>query len=333
MNEAVIDSIEGEMTPEQVAELLGFGEGDTDESEKGDAPEVTTDQEVVEQEVDKGSADAKADDDAADQSVDPLVNNDVKPVISARDGIHTIPYEKLEEARQGEKHWKAQAEASQRELAELRAQADARKAAGEAPTETDKQSELAQSAIDQGVDPDLFGDFSEEALAKGVTALANKLVEERMAAIEQRLAPIQQQQEQDATAAHYQAIHAAHPDAASIAESSQLADWINAQPSFVRDGYKSVLEQGTTNQIIELFDSFKQSTGVATPAKQGVSAAAKAAIDALGEQVPASLTDVPGGRAAASSREEAMAGMDGVDLMLAMDDMTPEQVERYLNNL
>lgn len=324
----LIDSIEGEMTPEQVAQLIGMGEGDTEESETGSAPEAAPAKGETEPKVEEGNAgDAKAGD-AANAETETAAK-----AVSARDGVHIIPYEKLEEARHDAKHWKQEAEANRRELEELRAQAAAREAAGEAPTEMDNQAAIAQSAIDQGVDPDIFGDFSEEAMAAGIAKLTKELVEARIAPLEQQLAPMKQQHEQDAIEAHYAAIHAKHPDASSIYESVQLADWINAQPSFVRDGYKAVLESGTTDQIIELFDSFKQANGVATPANQDVKTAAKAAIDQLEEQVPASLSDVPGGRASASSREEAMAGMDGIELIAAMDDMTPEQIERHLNSL
>ncbi len=328
-----INSIEGELTPEQVAELMSLGEGDTSEELDDDGLPVVIPAEDSDEAGDDKSkeGDGNADDakKAGSESEDPT-----KSAILAKDGVHLIPYEKLEQARTGEQHWKAQHEASQRELAELRQQAQARADAGEAPTKTDNQAAIAQTAIDQGVDPDIFGDFSEESLAKGIKQLIEQQVSARLTPIEQQLAPLQQQQAQDATKSHYTRIHEAHPDAPSIYESTQFADWIESQPSFARDAYTNLMETGTAEQIIEMFDSFKKSTGVATPtAGKDVRAAAQAAIAKTSPPIPASLSDVPGGRAGAASRDEAMADMGALELMDAMENMSPEQVDRYLNNL
>lgn len=270
-------------------------------------------------------------------------------VILAKDGKHTIGYEKLVEAREGEKHWKAQAEAAQTQLAELQAQAKTRADAGETPTQTDAQVAAAQAAIDQGIDPGIFGDFSEEDLAKGIQTLVDAKVAAKVDAIvAQKLAPIQQKHATDATQTHYAAIYEAHPDADSLAESKELGDWINTQPSFVRDGYNAVLQKGSTQQVIELFSAFKQATGATQGAGAGaaaggteqvnpdaVKAAARAAIANAPTRVPSSLTDFPGGRPAGLSRDEQMADMNGRELLDAMNtgNMTPEQIDRFLNTL
>lgn len=50
--------------------------------------------------------------------------------------------------------------------------------------------------------------------------------------------------------------------------------------------------------------------------------------------MPASLTDFPGGRPAGLSKAEALAGMDnGRDMLAAMEDMAPQQIEDLLNKL
>lgn len=82
--------------------------------------------------------------------------------------MHAILYEKLEQARQGEQHWKAQAKGTQQALATLKVSAQARADTGQAPTTTDHQVAAAQAAIEAGVDPDIFGDFSEGALAQSI---------------------------------------------------------------------------------------------------------------------------------------------------------------------
>ena len=53
--------------------------------------------------------------------------------------------------------------------------------------------------------------------------------------------PLATKQAKDAAAAHYDAIYSKHPDADSIAQSTEFAAWVNAQPSAVRNAYERVL--------------------------------------------------------------------------------------------
>lgn len=322
-----IQTLDGNLTPDQVARLLESGDGDTTATaaEKGNEPDITTG---------KGTEGQQAAPVAGEGGEPDPANT----VLLAKDGIHTIGYEKLVEAREGEKHWKAQAEATQLQLQTLQAEAKARVDAGVAPTATDNQAAVAQAAIEQGADASLFGDFSEEALAKGI----EKLVAAQVAAkvdehVSKALKPIQEKQAVDSTEAHYGAIYTAHPDADSIVESKELADWIDKQPSFVRGAFSSVLEKGTTEQVIEMLDQFKLANGKTTAATtetsaESVKAAAKAALAKANTPIPVSLSDFPGGRAGSgATREEAMADMQGNELVDAMHDWSPEQIETYLS--
>lgn len=332
-----IQALQGDLTPEQAAQLLELGElGDTGAMpDNGGAPDASTDAgDAGNAEGDAGTNQPNTEAAAAAGDAEPDPAN---AVVLAKDGKHTIPYDKLVQAREGEKHWKAQAEAAQRRLDELEADRAARAEAGEAPTKTDNQVAAAQAAIDQGVDPGIFGDFSEEALAKGIATLVANQVEAR---VSKALEPLQAKQATDATKSHYEAIYQAHPDADSIAESKELADWIASQPSFVRSSYEQVFTKGSTTEVIELFDRFKQATGAtqqpaaAATDPEAVKAAAKAAIANAPAATPASLTDFPGGRPAGLTKAEALAGMtDGREMLDNMANMTPEQIEDLLNRL
>ena len=332
-----IESLDGEISPEQLDQLLGLGQGDTGalSSEQAAQPEAAQAQGGKEVE----SANSEAADEGKQQGQEPELNTD-NAVVLTKDGKHTIPFDRLTEAREQARSERAlreaaeeRAAAAQRELESLRAQAQARAEAGEAPTKTDNQLAAAQAAIDQGVDPGIFGDFSEEALANGIATLVASQVEAR---VSKALEPLQAKQADDLASQHYAAIYEAHPDADSIAESRELADWINSQPSYARDAYAAVLQQGSTGQVIELFDAFKQATGVTQP---GASAAAdvktkaqQAAAQATAP-VPNSLTDIAGGRSAGVGRDEALAHMEGFELLQNMDSMSREQMEAWLNNL
>lgn len=364
---ALMDSFDGDLTPEQAAELLELGEGDTGELDTPDdvvAPDATADrdQDTPEGDDDTGGAGTNDDDTAAtaeanggdaggggedepgqDTPSDDELNAD-NAVVLAKDGKHTISYDKLKEARDGMQHWKAQAEQAQARLDTLQQEAQERADAGKAPTKVDNQVVAAQAAIDEGVDPEIFGDFSEEALAKGIQTLIDTRIAAKVEAVlQEKLAPLEEKQATSEAEAHYKAIYEAHPDADSLVESQELSDWIADQPSYVQKACAAVLNDGTAPEIIELFDRFKQATGrvpdsadtKAEPDKEAVRAAAKAAVDNAKPAVPSSLSDIPGGRPAGQTREEQMAELNGQELLDAMQEgnMSPERIEEFLNSL
>ena len=318
-----LQSVDGDMTAEQAAQFLELVMGDTDLSENNGLPDPIT--EVATTTVTAAAAPELPAAVAAELTAD-------NAQLMAKDGKHVIDFQKLVDAREGEKTWRATAEQQQQELEALRAQAQQREDAGIAPTIADNQLAAAEAAIDAGANPDLFGDFSEEAMAAGIKALVNQQVSAA-------LAPMAQQKATDsATAkfdAHLAAIAAAHPDYESLVESKELSDWIDSQPGIARAGYRAALERGTTDQYIELFGTFKSSTGKSQPAPAALSAleAAQAVIAKATQSAPISLSDIPGGRVGALTGDEAMAGMDGVELIAAMSDWPQDKIDRYMNSL
>ncbi len=322
------NAVNGELTDAQMLQMMNLPEGDTGALLEGGLPEAAA-------KADTNADGTQAKTDEVKNDATPPDPDPEKAVVLAKDGVHTIPYEKLAEAREGEKHWKAQAEAAAAELAALRAQAEQRAAAGEAPTQTDAAVATAQAAIAQGVDPAIFGDFSEEALAQGIQKLVDMRVQEQVsAALGKALAPLKEQQETQAVNSHFSAIYKAHPDADSIAESKELADWVNAQPSFARAGYQAVLQNGTTEQVIEFFDQFKQATGKATQqptdGKPDVAAAAQAALAKAKAQVPTSLSEIPAGAKAHHDEAEALMEMSDSNALNSFMGKSPEQIRALL---
>ena len=327
-------TIEGALSPEQAAAALAAGEGDTSaELENGGTPDATT----VTDDAAAADGDNKAKPDAAATGKETGATTEVEDpanvVVLARDGKHTIPYETLEEARKGEQHWKAQAEAAQQQLAELQAQAQARADAGTAPTKTDNMLATAEAAIESGADVGIFGDFSEEALAKGIATLVEQQVQARVSAA---LEPLATKQAKDAAAAHYDAIYSKHPDADSIAQSTEFAAWVNAQPSAVRNAYWGLFDPntgGTAQEIVEVFDAFKgmSTPNPNTPAAANAKAAASAAVAAARATPPASLSSIPGARVEGASELDRAADMSGPDMLEATKNMSPAQIEAWLD--
>ncbi len=324
-------AVNGELTDAQTLKMLHLPEGDTSATLESGKPDAAASDEANTDNV-QGKQDDKKE--ATQAEPDPE-----KAVVLAKDGVHTIPYEKLTEARGDAKQWKEQAEAALAELEAFKAQAQKRADAGEAPTKTDAQAQTAEAAIiEAGIDPEIFGDFSEEALAKGVATLVDmranaisKAVEKRLAEV---LAPILEQQKTTAATSHYSTIYERHPDADSIAESKELADWIAAQPKFVQASYQAVLSQGSTADVIEFFDTFKAATGKTpqptTPGKPDVAAAAQAALAKAKTKAPTSLSEIPAGSKAPHDEAQALMEMSDSNTLASFMSKTPEQIRALL---
>lgn len=338
--ESFFADIDGALTPEQASQALAMAEqGDTGKPESGDAPAITaaTDDKSTTTTQDQSEQTQAASQDKANNggeagTTDEAGIDPAKAVVLAKDGVHTIPYDRLEKARQGEQHWRAQAEAAQQQLAELQREAQARADAGQAPTKTDNMVAQAEAAIEAGADVGMFGDFSEEALASGIA----KLVTQQVAAqVNKALEPLQAKQQQSEAQAHYDAIYKAHPNADSIAQSAEFKAWVDAQPSVVRNAYWQLFdpkEGGTAEQIVEVFDAFVKSSGKSAPTTEAPEKAkAEAAAASARTEPPVSLSGIPGGRADGLSPQERMASLAGEELYSAMEHMSPAQIEAYLN--
>ena len=264
------------------------------------------------------------------------------PILS-KSGAYTIPYEKLAEAREARKAAQdriAQLEqqvaeltsAQQRNLAAVQADAQDRANAGQAQTTADANLAAATQAMAEGVDISVFGDFSEEDLAKGVAELNRRAmaqVEQRlMAALDDRLAPLRAQEAKTATSAHYDAIYAAHKDADEIVESAEFAAWRDALPAFAKAGVEHALTKGAAKDVIEVFDAFR-----ATKPPQPNTSTARSAPEAPVRRVPNSLSDVPGAAPMDETQQTLAAAGNTSALLDRMAAMTQEQRDALLDNL
>lgn len=269
--------------------------------------------------------------------------DDEKPApIASKSGEYTIPYDKLVEARQQRDQYKAEAAQLREQLAGLTAaqasnlaaaqeQAQARADAGQAPTQADQNLAMAQAAAAAGVDVSLFGDFSEEAIAKGVAALVEQraaaLVDAKLAAA---LAPFQQREAKQQMDAHMGAIYAAHPDADEVFESAEFKRWMGAQPAFARAGIEHAMTNGEAKDVIDVFSAFKAATGKGNPADAVTSALEKAQA-----QPPTSLSELPGAAASGATEAERVAALadNPAALLDFMAGLSPEKQNRLMNSV
>lgn len=258
------------------------------------------------------------------------------PVILAKDGVHTIPYEKLEEARRAEQEARRQAEALAAENARLKAASPA--AAAPAPT-----AAPAPAADPANVD---FGDYSDESMRKAVVSVAQAAVDRATAPLlaelhqlKGKMGEADKQAEVDATKAHFTAIYTAHPDTDSILESAEFKAWKAGQPAFVRPAIEATLNEGTAQDVVELFDAYKQAAGRTTPAAAPAGAPADAAalaaarIAAVKAPVPSSLSEIPASTSVHHDEAAAMMEMNPMAVMGKFEGKSPEQIQALLSKV
>lgn len=275
------------------------------------------------------------------------------PIVS-KSGAYTIPYERLESARERNKTLESEKATLEGENATLRAQlaeltakqqanlakaeegAQTRADAGQAQTQADQNLDAAKDLMAQGVDKSLFGSFSEEDIAKGLVTLVQRTRDELRAELREEsakaLKPIHDKQVQDASAGHYSSIYEKHPDADEVVQSAEFGAWVKSLPGFTRSAVVGVLDPktgGTAADVIEVFDTFKAQTGkAAAPRAEG---GGKAAPE-VQRRVPHSLSEVGGDpHQDVTQQVMAAAGTNPNALIERMQDMTPEAIDRLLS--
>lgn len=344
MTTSINDSSESQdsvLNSTQLTDMLNAGlHGDTSGSsgDEGGAPATATD----------AAKDIAGMAELVEQATDVPSDTDLNPAntrVLAKDGVHTISFEKFQAHRDGEREWKQRAEAAEHDatqarqaLADAQAQSLARQESGQQATTSDKLLDIAQEAVNSGVDASLFGDFSEQAMAEGIQKLNSlgraemrkELREELLTELRQELAPVLQEHQSSSAQAHFEQITKAHADASSIAESAEFDTWIKGQPSYAQEPIRMVLDQGSAKQVIELLDQYKAATGQKSQQERKPDAAAKKVVDSLQLPAPSSLSDIPGGRGGAQTMQERLDSLSGVDLFNAFNDMSPDAVDSFI---
>ncbi|MDH5857793.1 hypothetical protein [Lampropedia aestuarii] len=309
------------LNPQEAAALLAQAEtGELPEGFVLDGPEHGSE---TDDDGDNNAAEAAASaPESQGAAQNSLPDGEQEAPIASRSGAYTIPYEKLTEARDAAKAAQERVDQLERELQELRSKpADA--------ASTNQNLQTAQAAIEQGVDVSVFGDFSEEALAKGVQTLMAKerallLAEIQASQKQTELA----EQSRTAEQAHFDAIFGKHPDASDVYQSEQFSAWIATLPPYAAQGVQHVLQSGTATQVNEVLDAFKgqASASAAQPAK--VTKAPE-----VQRYVPASLSEVAGAPPKDETQQVLESASNPSALLERMNGMTPEQIDSLLDKI
>lgn len=266
------------------------------------------------------------DDEPVDPEPEPVVPEEEKPVIMAKDGIHTIEYEKLEEAREERKLYKQEAESLKGENASLQETIDALTAAEEDPTDDTATQEAVEALTNlQEQDPDVYKAVQAMLEAKDQT-FAEKLadLEDRFAKV---IEPIQQSTEETFEDRHFDAVTDVHEDLHEImVEGGPVDEWVAKQPVFMQTAMNEVITNGDAQEVIDLVNQYKDSLPVEPSVEipePDIAAKAAEAVEAVkqNKSVPNSLSAVPAGTKAHHDENEALLNMSNQNQLAKFSNM------------
>lgn len=252
-----------------------------------------------------------------------------EPKLMAKDGENTIPYSQLTEARD-----KAD------QLEELAAQ---QKTLIEQLQTAQKKDELegttkAQDALIEeyeGEYPEIAEEMKplfEKMVAEGVS----KAVAELEAKFEEKVAPLQKTQVDNAAEVRHNAILAEHPDGVELFNNPDLKEWIDGHTPAIRNAYNSIMEASTAEEMNGLFSAYKEARGLNKPAEPKVEdteSKAKDIIKDVKNKTPASLTDIPATVVGEVDDVEKALNMSQAEISKHLEGKTPEQIKAWMNKL
>jgi hypothetical protein len=335
------DSIQPENMAGFLANLLGQGDTVVDPTESSEPAAASKPLEVPAAPAPAPTEPAAVD--PATAAPAPAAAPEPTPVVLARDGVHTISYDRLVEARQQAAEAKALAEQRDREIAELTAKLAAATSPNPDPA-THRTGDAGAGESGTSDDDRPFGDYTDEGLTRGVDRRVEAVVKPLQDQIKALVAEKAEAEARTAYESHVGAILAVHPDAESIVASQEFADWKASLPSVFRAGVEAVQHNSTPEQMVEVLNSYRAARPRTAPAAQpatparatGAPDAAALAAQAIAEakvKTPASLSDLPAGTQAHHDPADAINAMSSAAMLANFSAMTPEQIEQQMRRL
>lgn len=211
-----------------------------------------------------------------------------RPVILAKDGKATIPYEELEASRVQAQKLEQIVKEQTELIKDLR---EAKEQDLKAGTGTKEQEKII--AKYEGEYPDLMADVGPhiEKMIEEKAAIIVDAFKKEVETLKQVLDPIEAKLE---AKGHFDAIAEKHPNYEEIGKSKELKDWIDSLPGFVKQAAVQVIKKGTAGQVVELLDAFVASRPMESEVVDKDKVKAKLD-EARLRPVPKSLSDVSGG--------------------------------------
>jgi len=316
------NQVDGVIPPDKMAGLLLGGE----------PPAVEAEQEAV--------AGEEAEPAKEVVPAEPAAVPEPEPVIMAKDGVHTIPYEKLVEARVEASSARTALEEQISKNAELQTAMDKMATAQNAQAEGAATQEETNEILDEVRKefPDLVTAF-ETMLTKerGFYTAQIAAQAEEINTLKSDIAPVKEKAVKADKEEHFNSVRKIHNDLDTIVAGEELGTWIESQPEVLQKAYVEIINNGHAADVVKMLDTFKAATGYQPPAGdtagQGKQADGQTAagIPAPKRPVPTSLSEIPGGSQVPHNQVDAiMSAGNPLKQIDAFMGKTPDQIEEIL---
>lgn len=193
----------------------------------------------------------------------------------ATEGNEPSLEERLQQAEAKMSSWDGRLRAAAKREQELLAELEALKSKQDQDTdeeggETDEERQQALSEA-EGELEEFYQDYP--SFKRPIELAIDRRVDEKVKAalkpITDKEAERSKQEEEaadeavrESEEAHVRAIAEAHSDWDKIASSGDLDKWIEEQPAALKRGYKAIIADGDTAEVIDLFTSYKKAKGL-----------------------------------------------------------------------
>lgn len=139
-----------------------------------------------------------------------------------------------------------------------------------APEPTPKVEQPADTNVDDDDLPEEVRAALEDmpTVLKAVDGLIKHRTKKLLAPIQEQVAPLAKQSEEQASAQHFGQIATAHKDWSEVVNGDKFKAWVEAMPTYRRGGAKDVLDQGSAQDVVGLIGDFKKESGYTPPATE-----------------------------------------------------------------
>ena len=174
--------------------------------------------------------------------------------------------EELERGRQKMATWEGRIRAANEKAEEAQREVEALRQAKEKKDDLpDDDEEKALKEFEEEF-PELIQPVI-TLVKKELLPIIGQMISDRLGDIEPEVTLIKKKMKTDSTEAHFKAIADKHSDWKQIVKSGALDKWIDSQPSYIKSALTEVKAGGGTEEVVDMFTQYKQSTGQ-TPVKK-----------------------------------------------------------------
>jgi len=238
-------------------------ESDDSEEDRDDGSEEDEDKQTTSQ-LEKDESDQQDDDifngtpdNQQDSETD---SDDEEEELSTEQKVANLEAE-LAKEKQRTSSWEGRISAANRRAEE--AEAKLKEAQKDKSTAKDGSEDSPAGSEDDSVLSEFIEEFPslEKPIKVLATKIARDIVKRELGDIKPQINRVQETVQSREAQEHLVKIAQAHPDWQNIYKTGALEKWINNQPKFMQPGLMNVVKEGSAEEVIEMFDAYKRTTG------------------------------------------------------------------------